>query len=175
MKGAIFYSSKYGSTAEYSRWIAEATGLPAFDVDAAEASPSDFDFLVLGSPIIYHKPMFHKWLKRNLASILQRPAVFFSVSGAGPGAKLDAWLARSLPEELLSHLEHVALRGRQNPKDLTWFDRIMLIIGGLVNPDPVASREEMRGFDYMDKSSIGPVVEKIARFAQSTAAARKRH
>jgi len=30
MNGAIFYSTKYGSTAQYAQWISEATGPPAF-------------------------------------------------------------------------------------------------------------------------------------------------
>lgn len=163
MKGAIFFSSKYGSTAEYVQWIREATDLPAFDVDEQGADLSPYDFLVLGSPVLYGKLMFHKWLMRNAAAIKSKPTILFSVSGAGPGPKLDAWLAGSLPPELLSHMQHVALRGRQNPKDLTLFDRMMLIIGGLKNRDRVAGKEELHGFDFMDKSSIEPIVELIKR------------
>ena len=167
MKGVIFFSSRYGSTAEYAQWIAEATGLPVFDVNESDAAlVKKYDFLVLGSPVIYHKLMFHKWVKRNLTSILAKPTVLFSVSGAGAGPKLDAWIAGSLPAELISHAEFVALRGRQNPKQLTWFDRMMLVIGGLKNPDPIASKEELQGFDFMDKSSIGPIVELVKLLRQ---------
>lgn len=100
-------------------------------------------------------------MKRNLASIENRPIILFTVSGAPAGAKLDGWIADSLPEKLISQIEHVALRGRQNPKELTLWDRLMLIIGGLKNPDPVARREEMEGFDFMDKSSIEPLLELV--------------
>ncbi len=47
----------------------------------------------------------------------------------------------------------------------------MLIVGGLTNPDPVASREELKGFDFMDRSSIGPVVELIGQLRESEAPA----
>ena len=161
MKGAIFFASRYGSTAQYAEWIAEATSLPVFDIDNTDANPAEFDFLVLGSPVIYHKLMFHRWVKRNLDDILSRPIVFFSVSGAGPGPKLDGWISGSLPDAFISHAIHVALLGRQNPRELSWFDRIMLIIGGLKNPDRKAGREELHGFDFMDKGSIGPVIERI--------------
>ncbi|MCP4383400.1 MAG: hypothetical protein GY798_18600 [Hyphomicrobiales bacterium] len=174
MKGAIFYSSRYGSTAQYAQWIGEATDLAAFDVNAGSANLSEYDFLVLGSPIIYHKLMFHKWVKRNLAGILSSPAILFSVSGAGAGPKLDAWIDESLPAELIAHVEHVALRGRQNPRDLSWYDRIMLIIGGLKNPDPVASREELKGFDFMDQSSIKPIVEMVGQLQRDKTAASDR-
>ncbi len=61
------------------------------------------------------------------------------------------------------------MRGRQNPKELTWYDRLMLIVGGLKNPDPVASREEQKGFNYMDRSSIGPIVEMVEQWGNGKA------
>ena len=169
MKGAIFYASKYGSTAQYARWIGEATGLPTFDVGQARARLSEYDFLVLGSPIIYYKLVFHKWVKANLAPIMSKPTILFSVSGAGAGSKLDDWIAKNLPAKLISHMQHVALRGRQNPRDLTWYDRMMLIIAGLKNRDRDAGREELQGFDFMDKSSIQPIVEMIRRLQDDEA------
>ena len=59
---------------------------------------------------------------------------------------------------------HIALLGRQRPEELTWYDRMMLKIGGMRNPDPVAKKEELEGFDYMDKNSIEPIVELIHKF-----------
>jgi len=161
MRGAIFFSSRYGSTGQYAQWIAEASSLPAYDIDETDAAVAEFDFLVLGSPVVYHKLMLHRWVKRHLDDILARPTVFFSVSGAGAGPKLDRWMASSLPDAFLSHATHVALLGRQDPDELNRFDRIMLIIGGLFNPDRKAAKEEMHGFDSMDKASIGPIVETI--------------
>lgn len=161
MKGAVFFSSRYGSTEQYARWIAKAASLPAYDLDETDASLTDFDFLVLGSPIVYFKPVFHRWVRRNLDAILARPTVFFSVSGAGAGPKLDGWIAGSLPSAFVSHVTHVALRGRQDPRELNRYDRVMLIIGGLFNRDRKAAKQEMHGFDFMDKGSIEPIVEKI--------------
>ena len=87
--------------------------------------------------------------------------MFFSVSGAGAGHKLDGWIASSLPAAFVSHATHVALRGRQIPGELNRFDRMMLIIGGLKNRDRKAGKEELHGFDSMDKASIKPIVERI--------------
>ncbi len=159
--GAIFYTSKYGSTARYAEWISEATGLPTFDVKATHVDPSAYDFVVVGSPIIYFKLWLHKWAKRNQRALQSRPCVLFSVSGAGPGLKLDSWIANCLPQDLVNHVEHVALRGRQDPRVLSRFDRMMLIIGSLMNRDPQARKQERRGFDFVNKSSIAPIVTKI--------------
>ena len=160
MNGAIFYASKYGSTAQYARWIGEATGLAVFNVDNAPP-PESFDFVVLGSPVIYYGLLIEKWVSEHLGALEERPVVFFSVSGAGPGPKLDAWISESLPKSFVAHMHHVALWGRQDPKDLTIYDRTMLIIDGLKNPDRRVGRQELKGFDFMDQESIAPVVEMV--------------
>lgn len=113
--------------------------------------------------------MNREWVKINLVSIEIKPVIFFSVSGAGPGEKLDGWIADSLPKHLILQMEHVALLGRQHPKELTWFDWLMLKIGGLKNPDPVARKEEMKGFDYMDKASIEPILKLVHQYQTSKA------
>ena len=163
MNGALFYASRYGSTAQYAQWISEATGLPTFDVNKGDADPSRFEFVVIGAPVIYHRLMIRKWVKQKKAILETRPVIMFTVSGAPAGSKLDGWIAKSLPQALIRRMNHVALRGRQDPKDLSRFDRLMLIIGGLMNPDRVAGREELHGFDFMDQSSIGPVVALIRK------------
>lgn len=164
MNGAIFYSTKYGSTAEYANWISEATGLPVFNVKDAKADPSKYDFLILGSPIIYYKLTIHKWVKKHLKSIDKKPIIFFSVSGAPAGEKLDGWIGNSLPKYFIVNMDHVALQGRQKPDQLTLYDRTMLIIASKFNKDPKARKEEFQGFDFMDKSSIQPIVELAEQF-----------
>ena len=164
MDGAIFYATRYGSTAQYAKWISDATGLPMLDVKEVNSDVSKYDFLVLGCPVIYHKLMIRKWVQRNLTGIEAKPIIMFTVSGAPAGAKLDGWIANSPPQEFIGRMQHVALLGRQNPDELRLFDRIMLIIGGLINPDPVASREELKGFDFMDRASIEPIVNLITKY-----------
>ena len=161
MKGAIFFATKYGSTAQYAAWIAEATGLPAFDVRDATADPADYDFLVIGTPVIYFKLAIRKWVDRHWSDIAGKSTILFTVSGAPGGGRLDAWVGNSLPKAFVDTTRHVALRGRQVPGDLSWFDWIMLRIGAMMNPDPVARREELKGFDFMDPAGIAPVVERI--------------
>jgi menaquinone-dependent protoporphyrinogen IX oxidase len=167
MNGAIVFSAQYGSTAQYADWIGEATGLPVFDVNDANADPSKYDFLILGSSVIIYKLTIRKWVKENWASIENKPIILFTVSGAPSGPKLDGWIADSLPESLISRMEHVALRGRMDPKKLNWWVRLILKIGAWKNDDPEAKRQELAGFDFMDKSSIEPIPGLVQQF-QST-------
>ena len=158
MQGAILYATKYGSTAEYAGWIGEATGLPVFDVRRTNVDPNTYDFLILATPVIYYKLLITDWVRKNLSKLDGKPIVMVTVSGAPPGPKLNSWVGDSLPAKFVANMTHVALRGRQVPADLSWYDRAMLIIAAWKNPDPVASEEELKGFDYMDKASIAPVV-----------------
>lgn len=160
MKGAIFFSTKYGSREQNAQWIGESTGLPVFNIKDANADLSEYDFLLLGSLIIYYKIHFHKWMKSNWVKIENKPVILFTVSGAPAGEKLNAWIEnRDRPKTLISKMNHVALQGRQKPEELTWYDWIMLRIRAMQNKDPKAREEELKGFDYMVKLSIEPIVK----------------
>lgn len=161
MKGAIFFSTKHGSTAEYAHWIGQATDLPVFDIKETNADLSKYDFLVLGSALIFYRLTIRKWAKANLPILENKSKILFSVSGAGDSPKLHRWVAASLPKNLLSKMNHVALRGRMDPKKLNWALRLFMLIGSLINPDPQASKEERGGFDYVDKSSIEPILKMV--------------
>ena len=159
MNGAIFFSGQYGSTAQYANWIGEATGLPVFDVNDASADPSKYEFLILGTSVIVYRLKIRKWVKANRAGIENKPTILFTVSGASAGAKLDGWVAASLPQTLLSQMEHVALRGRLDHANISWWIKMFLKMGALMNTDPEARRDELEGFDYVDKSNIAPILQ----------------
>ncbi len=171
MKGAIFFSSRHGSTEQYAQWISEATGLPMFDVNDANTDLKEYDFLILGSALIFFRLLFRKWVKTNLEDLKGRSKILFSVSGAGASDKLNRWVAASLPTSLLSNMEHVALRGRLDHSKLSWGLRQIMWIGSLFNPDPQASKEERYGFDYMDKASIEPILTWVEKYRSKEASA----
>ncbi len=170
MRGAIFFSGRYGSTAQYAAWISEATGLRAFDVNDAGADPSKYDFLVLGSSVIIYKLTIRKWVKANWGGIDNKPVILFTVSGAPAGPKLDGWIADSLPERLISRMEHVALRGRMDPEKFGWWVRLLLRVGAWMSEEDQTKREELEGFDYMDKFAIEPIKQLVQRFQSGEAA-----
>ena len=169
MNGAIFFSGKYGSTEQYAHWIAEATGFPVFDIKDPRADPSQYDYLILGSSILYFRLSMRRWLRTNLSKLEGRSKILFSVSGAGPSAKLNRWVAKSLPAEFLSQIEHVGLRGRLDHSKVRWPVKLMLWIGSLFNSDPEGSKDERYGFDYMDKESIEPILALIENLRSSVA------
>jgi len=166
MNGAIFFSGKYGSTEQYAKWIGQATRLPVFNIKDPNADPSKYDFLVLGSSILYFRLSIRKWVNANLSTLKSRTKVLFSVSGAGPSDKLERWVAKSLPSNLTSQIKHVGLRGRLDHSKVSWWVRMMLWMGSLFNPDPEARKDERQGFDYVDKDSIEPIVQLVRQIKQ---------
>ena len=166
MKGAIFFSGKYGSTQQYAQWIGDATGLPVFDIKNSRADPSQYDFLILGSSILYFRLSIRHWINENLSKLRGRSWVLFSVSGAGPSDKLNRWVSKSLPSGLAAQIKHVALRGRLDHSKVSWWVRQALWVGSVFNPDPGARRDERYGFDYVDKDSIEPIVRLVRKLKQ---------
>ena len=164
MNGAIFFSGRYGSTEQYANWIGEAIGFPVFDIRDPKADPSKYDFLILGSSILYFRLTIRNWVHENLTRLQGRTRILFSVSGAGPSDKLNRWVAQSLPSSLTAQTQHVALRGRLDHSKVSWWVRQMLWIGSLFNPDPEARKDERRGFDYVDKKSIEPILQLVREF-----------
>lgn len=169
MNGAIFFSGQYGSTAQYAEWISEATGLPVFDIKDREADPSRYDFLVLGSSVVIYKLTIRKWLKKHLAQIENKPVVLFTVSGAPGGPDVDEWVANSLPERLVTQMDHVALQGRLDVNAVSWWTRLLLRIGAWRNDDPEEKKHELEGFDFVDQSSIEAVTELVRHIQASEA------
>lgn len=167
MNAAIFFSGKYGSTQQYANWIGEATGFPVFNIKDSNADPSTFDFIILGSSIIYFKLSIRKWIGENLPKLEGKSKILFSVSGAGASPKLNNWVNNSLPPILSSQLEHVALRGKLDHTKVSWQVRVMLWIGSLFNSNPEASKDERYGFDYVDKESITPILELVSEYRHS--------
>jgi len=167
MNGAIIFSGQYGSTAQYADWISETTGLPVYDTKSADIDLAEFDFLILGSSVIIYKLTIRNWVKSNLSKLAGKPIILFTVSGAGAGPKLESWVKGSLPSSLMTSVQHVALRGRLDHSDLSWWLRLVLRVGAWKNDDPKTAKEELEGFDFVDKSSIEPILT-LARQLQSS-------
>ena len=167
MNGAIFFSGQYGSTAQYAAWIGEATGLPVFDVNRSKADPAEYDFLVLGSSVIIYKLTIRAWLEKHLSAIRDKPTILFTVSGAPAGPQLDGWIANSVPSEILAHARHVALRGRLILAEIPWWVRWVLKVGAWASDDPEAKAHELEGFDFMEKSSIAPIVALVREIRET--------
>jgi len=164
MKAAIFYSGKFGSTKKYAYWINERNDFPVFDLTRENPNPDEYDLLILGSSIITMKPTIQKWLLKNWSKIKNKRVLLFTVSGTEPGhPNLQQWLNDCLTKEMLELLHYVPLRGRLVLDELSWVMRIFMKIASKVEKDPDTKKRMAEGFDYMEKISIEPIFEWIAK------------
>ncbi len=160
MKGAIFYTGKRGSTAQYAQWIGQATGLPVFDANNTQADPAEYDFLILGCSVILMRMTIRKWVRANWDAIKQKPTLLFSVSGVtADDPLLQKWLDASYPDELVKQSPHFGLGGRLDLSKLNWWMKIFMRIGAYTKPTAEKKRDMLEGFDRVDKASIAPIVE----------------
>ncbi len=160
MNGAIFYSGKRGSTAQYAQWIGEATGLPVFDANNTQADLADYDCLILGSSVIMMRMTIRKWVRAHWDSIRHKPTLLFSVAGAADDDPLlQGWLRASYPAELIEHSPHVVLGGRLDLSKFSWWMRLFMTIGAYTKPTVEKKRDMLEGFDRVDKASIAPIVQ----------------
>ena len=163
MKGAIFFTGKFGSTQQYAHWISEQTSFPVFDLNKENPDPSDYDLLVLGSSIMLMKPTIKKWLTTFWPVIKDKQIVLFTVSGTKPGhPDLQKWVNNSFSKEILMHINHIPLRGRLNLEELPWYTQFLLKLGALVEKDPDTKQRMKEGFDYVVKSNISPILKWIS-------------
>ena len=162
MEAAILYSGKYGSTRQYAHWLEELTGIAAFDIHEPLPDLEETDFLIIGSSIILGAPTFKKWLFRNWEQFRKKPVLLFTVSGTAPDhPNLITWLNMHLSPEMLAHLKYVPLRGRLDLQALPWWLRALLRLAARMTKDPEEAQRMREGFDYMDRSSLEPIVEWI--------------
>lgn len=158
--GAILFMGKYGATRQYAQWIAEATGLPVFDLDERQPDICDYDFFILGSSVYIGKLYLGHWLHANWPVLKNKPVLLFSVSGSPPEhPDLEATLSESLTSEMRRIMAYVPLRGRLDLKQLPWFLRLMLPLVGRMQKDPETRERMMHGFDKMDRSKIEPILQ----------------
>ena len=108
-----------------------------------------------------------------MLGIVDKPVILFTVSGSPPGPKLDSWVLDSIPQTLLSQWKHIGLRGRLDVKKVGWWVRLILRIGALTNSDPAAREHELKGFDFMDKSGIEPIIKLIQQIQSGDVASLK--
>lgn len=167
--GILIYASRYGSTEEYARKIADALGYGIITArDAGEAIQEHLferpgtTPVILGSPIYGLSVLWEMedFIERNSARLTKRVIGAFVVCGD------DMWIPEADEsgsqnlEKLISLLPEApavtaVFSGRMRMEDLNDEDRTrILAFYKKIGKEPL-------GFDRMDLSAVGPFVELI--------------
>lgn len=129
MKTIVIYTSKYGSTEKYARWIAETLNCPAKKLQDIRAGELDaYDTLVYGGGLYAGGIAgFKKFLSR-LESAKDRKLVLFMVGMTSPTeTDIYAEIAeRNIPAEWKGCFEIFALRGDQLFSKMNGLHKLMM-------------------------------------------------
>lgn len=165
MRGAIVYAGKYGSTRQYSQWLAETTAFELIDLyltprpDLQAYTP-----LLLGSSVIFGRLRIAAWLRRHWNEIANRSPVLFSVSGLAPGNPLlRAMVQLSLGPGLFRQLTYFALPGRLIYTELDTLDRFLLAsearLGLKLGSHPEHYLSRGGDFNHVSRQQLTPLLE----------------
>jgi menaquinone-dependent protoporphyrinogen oxidase len=165
MSGLVVFASKYGSTAEYARLIAQKLNTEALRAsEATSEEVSEADYVVLGSPIYAYSvlPEMENFLEKYHEILAGKPLAAFVVCGdtmwnpkaeEGGNKNLEK-LTRFLPTEpfavaiLGGRMRMEELDEEDGPRIRAFYERI---------------GREATGFDRMELEKVGPFVEEIKR------------
>lgn len=172
MKGVIIYKGKYGATAQYAAWLAEALYLPVIDTDHQSVSDlSGYDYIIIGSPVYVGKLLIRDWLHKN-AAILQGKKVFLFIVSSVPDddkRRQETVIKANIPEELARASLIYFARGRVIVNKLSWTDKLMIKMGAIMEKDPEKKALMRRGFDGMKRENINPLIKNVLQYSNSEA------
>ncbi|MDO3628244.1 flavodoxin domain-containing protein [Mucilaginibacter sp. BT774] len=167
MKGVVIYKGKYGSTAQYAKWMAEALYLPILDVDQYFADVfEEYDTLIIGTPVYFGSMLLKTWFLKNEKALLNKTIKLFVVCGsAGDQVAQDKIVKQNLPADLAKHCEVYFLPGRVDMSRLSWFHRLMIKVGALMQKDRQKRYVMQRGYDAVKREHINPLIKSVLHYS----------
>ncbi|WP_040197450.1 flavodoxin domain-containing protein [Candidatus Soleaferrea massiliensis] len=171
-KTAVVYTSRYGYTEQYAKWIAEALGADLFTAKGLHGEKlADYDTIIAGGGIYAGTIGSAKWLCQNAQKFDGKNMIFFTV-GLSPTHDPSAFapcLEHSLPEELRKKLHIFHFRGGIDYPKLGFLHRSMMsmMIKMIQKKPPEQQTEEDKGIlqsqgkrvDFSDPEAIAPLIK----------------
>lgn len=161
MKGIIVYQGRYGATAQYARWLADALRLPLFGTE--EATPAllaGYDLVILGSSVYVGQLLISKWLDRHAGLLAEKKVLLFVVCGttADDPVLQQLLISDNLGPAIRKWVTTFFLPGRCIVSQLSWKDRFVLKMGAWLQKDPAKKAVMSQGFDRMDRKNLDPLI-----------------
>ena len=169
-KICVIYKSKYGTTKQYAKWIAEMLEVPVFEASQVKPSQlSEYDVVIYGGGLYASGIIGVKLVTENPCKTL----VVFTVGLANPDTTdYSKILEKNFSKELLQKIKVFHLRGGINYKKLRVVDKTMmsLLVKFKVEKIPKECRTEENELmletygdkiDFSDKSTIQPLIDYV--------------
>lgn len=182
MKTIVVYSSQYGATEQYARWLAEALDADLYAVRAISADVlGGYDCILYGGGLyaggVKGLPTFLK----HFSKCEGKPLILFTCGIADPKdpanvEHIRSQLHKALPANVAAQCIFFHLLGRLDYPHLTVVHRAMMAMlrKMLLKKAPSSLREEDRQLletygkdvNFIDRSEIEPIVSFVRRGAE---------
>ena len=168
-KVAVVYTSKYGSTAKYAKWIAEDTGADLFK--AADCKASDlalYDVIVYGGAVHAGGILGLDFLKKNIRKLEGKRILTFAVGLSFGNEETEKECREINFVKKLKDLPCYFFKGAYNPEEIKGVDStIMKVVKKMVSGNDPAQKALVdaidNGADFTDRDSIKELVEEALK------------
>ena len=172
MKGIILYTSKYGATERYARWLAEDTGFDCVGTkDAKIEEVCRYDTVILGGGVYASSIAGLSFLKKNISRLQGKKVIVFCDGAAPADDKVYRQLVEHNLKDSLAGLPCFYLRGAFDTGAMGFLDRnlcrMLQKAAAKKKPedrDPVETVIAEAGDgkqDWTDRAYLTPVLEAI--------------
>jgi menaquinone-dependent protoporphyrinogen IX oxidase len=161
IKVLIAYQSKYGSTKQYAEWIHQDTEGDLVNIENGDKPDlARYDIMVLGSPVRVGNIVIAPFLKDHWSVMKGKEVILFTTSATPPHhPKIQSIYEKSLPEEIRKEIKYFPLHGRIFRKDLTFFDKFLIIIGKIMEQDETLKKDMGKDFNGVQRENLLPLLE----------------
>lgn len=168
-KIAIVYSSRYGTTKRYARWLSEELQCDIFDIrKLSTLNISHYDCIIFGAALYAGGISKIK----TILKLKPKNLIIFTVGLANPETTdYSKIIQNNLPAEIRNSCKIFHLRGGINYRKLSFLDRIMMAmmkrsiarkkIASLAADDQLFLETYGKEIDFSDRKSLKPIIEYV--------------
>jgi menaquinone-dependent protoporphyrinogen IX oxidase len=163
IKILVAYQSKYGSTKQYAEWIQQEIKGDLVNIKNEDKPPlAKYDIIVMGGHIRAGDIVIAPFIKDHWGVLKGKKVVLFTTSGTPPRhSKIRIIYEKSFPEEIRKEIKYFPLPGRISSKDLTFFDKLLMAIGKMLERDNALKKDMGKDFDGVKRENLLPIFEYI--------------
>ncbi len=170
-KTAIIYTSKYGSTEQYAKWIADETGGDLYVAKNCKAKNlDDYDNIVYGGAIHAGGILGIDFIKKNISAFKEKRIIVFAVGLNVSSPETQEECREINFVKKIKDLPCYFLPGAYDPEHLSKMDKVIMGAVKKMISDPKADENQKKlldaienGADYKDKNAIKAIVDAILK------------
>jgi len=149
----ILYLTKYGSTEQYAKWIAEGVRADLYKIEDFDTARFDqYNAIIIGSPTYMGKIQIKNFLEKNWDA-LKTKSVFLFNTGLFPGESPESKKSfEMIPSHIRDHIEYIKIPGKIDMKKLKFTEKMIAKMVKTDTSDKVSKAKIVPIIDWAQKS-----------------------